>query len=66
VPIAPQRLALPYYQRGEPCSLLYDEIEAIWAAIDAHDDWSVFEAKLAAIDALRDANPELVERGRQP
>jgi uncharacterized protein YdiU (UPF0061 family) len=64
-PAAPDRLALPYYQRDEPCSLLYDEIEAIWAAIDARDDWSRFEAKLAAIDELRAANPELVERGRQ-
>ncbi len=66
VPAAPQRLALPYYQRAEPCSLLYDEIEAIWAAIDARDDWSLFEAKVAAIDELRAANPELVERGREP
>ena len=66
VPIAPQRLAFPYYQRAEPCSLLYDEIEAIWAAIDAYDDWSLFEAKLASIDELRAANPELAERGREP
>jgi uncharacterized protein YdiU (UPF0061 family) len=65
-PVAAQRLALPYYRRGEPCSLLYDEIEAVWGAIDARDDWSLFEAKLAAIDELRAANPELVERGRQP
>jgi uncharacterized protein YdiU (UPF0061 family) len=65
-PVAPERLALPYYRRAEPCSLLYDEIEAIWAAIDARDDWSLFEAKLAAIEELRAANPELVERGRQP
>ena len=65
-PAAPERLALPYYQRAEPCSLLYDEIEAIWAAIDARDDWSLFEAKLTAIDELRGANPERVERGREP
>jgi uncharacterized protein YdiU (UPF0061 family) len=65
-PVAADRLALPYYRRAEPCSLLYDEIEAIWAAIAARDDWSLFEAKLAAIDELRAANPELVERGRQP
>jgi uncharacterized protein YdiU (UPF0061 family) len=65
-PAAPQRLARPYYQRAEPCSLLYDEIEAIWTAIDARDDWSLFEAKLTAIDELRAANPELVERGREP
>ena len=30
-----------------PASLLYDEIGALWAPIDKHDDWSEFEAKLA-------------------
>ena len=65
-PLAPSRLALPYYQQPGPCSLLYDEIETIWAAIDERDDWSPFEAKLAAIAALRSANPELVARGWQP
>ena len=54
-PVAPERTALPYFQRGEPCSLLYDEIEAIWAAIDARDDWGPFAAKLAAIEELRSA-----------
>ena len=63
VPIAPERLALPYYERREPCSLLYDEIETIWAAIDERDDWAPFEQKLAAIAELRSANPELVARG---
>jgi uncharacterized protein YdiU (UPF0061 family) len=65
-PVAPKMLALPYYGRTEPCSLLYDEIEAIWAAIDTRDDWGLFEAKLTAIDELRAANPGLVERGRRP
>jgi uncharacterized protein YdiU (UPF0061 family) len=64
--VAPERLALPYYRQAGPCSLLYDEIEAIWAAIDTRDDWGPFEAKLAAIAALRSANPELVARGREP
>jgi len=30
----------------KPVSLLYDEIGALWKPIDAHDDWSAFEAKL--------------------
>jgi len=64
-PIAPERLALPYYGLREPCSLLYDEIETIWAAIDERDDWGPLDAKLAAIAELRSANPELVGRGRQ-
>jgi uncharacterized protein YdiU (UPF0061 family) len=64
-PVAPERLGLPYYRRGEPCSLLYDEIETIWAAIDARDDWAPFDDKLAAIAELRSANPELVRRGQR-
>jgi uncharacterized protein YdiU (UPF0061 family) len=63
--VAPERLALPYYRQAGPCSLLIDEIETIWSAIDERDDWGPFEAKLAAIAELRSANPELVARGRQ-
>jgi hypothetical protein len=64
-PVAPERLAIPYYQGADPCSLLYDEIETIWAAITERDDWAPFDAKLQAIAELRSANPELVARGRQ-
>ena len=38
-----------YWSDAAPCSLLIDEIEAIWAAIAADDNWSLFTAKLAAI-----------------
>jgi uncharacterized protein YdiU (UPF0061 family) len=38
-----------YFQRPEPEELLYDEIEAIWAAIAERDDWGPFEAKIARI-----------------
>lgn len=50
-PDRPERLACPYFARPEPEEMLYDEIEAIWAAIDAGDDWSVFNAKLDAVRA---------------
>jgi len=50
----PERLASPYFARTEPEELLYDEIEAIWAAIAERDDWDRFEAKLAAIEAARE------------
>ena len=43
------RLSDPYFARPEPEELLYDEIEAIWAGIADGDDWSAFEAKVAAI-----------------
>jgi uncharacterized protein YdiU (UPF0061 family) len=52
-PTAPERLATPYYRRLRPCTLLIDEIETIWDAIAARDDWSLFEAKLAAIEEMR-------------
>jgi uncharacterized protein YdiU (UPF0061 family) len=48
-------LHLPYFQRPTPCSMLIDEVEAIWTPIAERNDWSVFEAKLRAIDEMRDA-----------
>ncbi len=52
-PLDPARLGAAYYQRPRPCTLLIDEIEALWDAIAARDDWSLFTSKLAAIDAMR-------------
>ena len=49
----PERLGDPYFAQPEPEELLYDEIEALWAAIAEADDWSRFEAKLAAIERAR-------------
>jgi uncharacterized protein YdiU (UPF0061 family) len=43
------------YWLGEPCSMLIDEVEAIWAAIDHDDDWAPFNAKVAAIRNLGEA-----------
>lgn len=43
------RLAADYFSDAAPCSLLIDEIETIWSAIDASDDWGPFTAKVAAI-----------------
>jgi uncharacterized protein YdiU (UPF0061 family) len=43
----------PVFQRISPVSLVIDEVEALWAAIAEHDDWSLFEAKLADIETLR-------------
>ena len=44
-----------YFADPEPCSLLIDEIEAIWSAIDAQDDWQPFNAKIAAIRRMGEA-----------
>ena len=49
----PERLAAAYFAGPEPEELLYDEIEALWAAIAERDDWAPFEAKLERIEAAR-------------
>ncbi len=49
------RLDHPYFARTAPCSMLIDEVEAIWAPIAANDDWSLFHGKLKAIDEMREA-----------
>ncbi len=52
----PERLAHAYFSRSNPEELLYDEIEALWAAIADHDDWTLFGAK---IDTIREAGAAL-------
>ncbi len=45
----------PYWSDAEPCSMLIDEVEAIWAAIRERDDWAPLHAKVAAIRRMGDA-----------
>jgi uncharacterized protein YdiU (UPF0061 family) len=52
-PDRPERLAHPYFAAPEPQELIFEEIETVWAAIAGRDDWSLFNAKLAAIDLAR-------------
>ena len=51
----PDKLDHPRFTHPDPETLLIDEIEAIWAQIAQTDDWSPFEAKLAAIETYRQA-----------
>ncbi|MBN9080814.1 MAG: selenoprotein O [Rhizobiales bacterium 62-17] len=44
-----------YFARPAPCTMLIEEVEAIWAPIATADDWSLFHAKLAAIDEMAEA-----------
>ncbi len=53
-PDRPERLAHAYFA-GAPCTMLIDEVEAIWAKIAEADDWSALGAKLAEIADLREA-----------
>ncbi|MDP2214437.1 protein adenylyltransferase SelO [Phenylobacterium sp.] len=54
-PVKPDALNHAYFAASEPQELIYEEIEAIWARIDQADDWSAFDAKLAALDTARQA-----------
>ena len=47
-PAASANLDHPYFA-GKPCTLLIDEIEALWSPITAEDDWSGWHAKLNEI-----------------
>ena len=45
----------PYWSERRPCSMLIDEVEAIWARIARGDDWSAADAKVAAIRRMGEA-----------
>jgi uncharacterized protein YdiU (UPF0061 family) len=48
-PERPERLEHAWFARSEPEEMLYDQVEALWAPIAEADDWSAFEAKVAAV-----------------
>ncbi len=53
---APRAPRTHAYWRGEaPCSMLIDEVEAIWARIAENDDWSALDVKVAQIREMADA-----------
>ena len=51
----PGRPDSPYFNRATPCTMLIDEVEAIWAPIAAADDWSALHAKIADIREMGQA-----------
>ncbi|MDO8978112.1 MAG: protein adenylyltransferase SelO family protein, partial [Afipia sp.] len=44
-----------FFSKPAACSMLIEEVEAVWKPIADSDDWSVFHAKLKAIDEMREA-----------
>ena len=54
-PDRPERLTAAIFARVEPETLLYDEIETIWADIAGEDDWRLFNAKLERLNETRGA-----------
>jgi uncharacterized protein YdiU (UPF0061 family) len=54
-PVPQAQLGHPYFARRRPCTMLIDEVEALWAPIAAEDDWSIFKAKLDEIRSMAGA-----------
>ena len=58
-----------YFQDDDPQTMLIDEVEAIWAPIAEHDDWSVLADKIhqihrmAAGYGLSSIKPDAVVKG---
>lgn len=50
-----ERLEHPVFAAREPEEMLIEEVEAVWSAIDADDDWTPFHAKLARLETARQA-----------
>ena len=48
-------LSHTYWSDAEPCSMLIDEVEALWDAIDQRDDWTPLYAKVDAIRRMGEA-----------
>jgi uncharacterized protein YdiU (UPF0061 family) len=44
-----------YWSDAAPCSMLIDEVEEIWSAIDQRDDWAPLYAKVDAIRRMGEA-----------
>ncbi|MBN9481283.1 MAG: YdiU family protein [Bordetella sp.] len=54
-PDRPERLEHPMFAAPEPEEMLIDEVEALWSAIAADDDWAPLKAKLARLEAAKSA-----------
>lgn len=54
-PVEPDRRSHAYFAGEGPCTMLVDEVEALWSAIADRDDWAPLDAKLAQIRVMADA-----------
>jgi len=48
-PLSSLRLDHPYFAKAAPCTMLIEDVEAIWDPIVQTDDWSAFTTKLDEI-----------------
>jgi uncharacterized protein YdiU (UPF0061 family) len=44
-----------YFAQATPCTMLVDDVEALWQPIAERDDWSAFAAKLGNIKLMAEA-----------
>ena len=54
-PMDSHRIDNAYFHRTAPCTMLIDEVDALWKPIADDDDWSLLAQKLAHIRELADA-----------
>jgi len=54
-PAADANLDHPYFAARMPCTMLVDDVDALWAPIADHDDWSTLAEKLGRITAMSEA-----------
>jgi uncharacterized protein YdiU (UPF0061 family) len=54
-PVDTSRLDHPYFERANPCTMLIEEVEAIWSPVAEANDWSAFAAKLDDIRTMAGA-----------
>ena len=59
-PYAPRRARDHTYWQGAPESMLIDEVEAIWAPIAEHDDWTLLYEKVERVRAMGQALADAV------
>ena len=56
----------PYWSEEQAQSMLIEEVEAIWAAIDRDDDWTPLHAKVEAVRRMGDAHGDAPRPAGQP
>jgi serine/tyrosine/threonine adenylyltransferase len=59
-------LEKPLLQAEQPVTLVYEEIENLWAAIDRNDDWQAFQTMLERHEEMRATMAPLLGKRRWP
>ncbi|QMW22606.1 protein adenylyltransferase SelO family protein [Sandaracinobacteroides saxicola] len=65
-PAVPGALDHPYWADPAPCTMLIEEVEALWRPIAEVDDWAPLNAKIAAIRRMGTAHLTSLQCPSQP